>query len=138
MSFVKTIKALFPGYGQATSYGSTTNVATNASSNTAITLSTASTASATVVPLVKALHQGKIRVRTNVIGVNATSGIVSITATDGTTTLSIYGGDKANTSAGIGLDETIDFCTNLQLNSFTVTVNVVTNNCTHDVEIAGN
>jgi len=139
MSFTKSIKSLFPGYGQCTSYGASTNVNTNTGSNVTITLNTnTSTSSNTVTPISQAMSNGKIRVRTNVIGVNAVSKIVSITATDGTTTVQLYAGDANGTTAGVGLDETFDFVTNLSLNSFSVVVNVTTNNCTHDVEVGGN
>lgn len=134
---LKSIKAIFPGLGHATSYGANLNVSTPVAT-TAVTIATNSTASNTLSPLSQALSNGAIRVRTNSVGAASTQKVVNITATDGTTTISLYGGDGAATAAGQGLDETIDFVTQLNLNSFTVNIAVTANTSTHDVEVAGN
>src|SRR6266542_1446177 len=90
MSFVKSIRSWFPGTGHCTAYGRTTNVTTNTGATT-ITLATNSTASATLIPLSQGLSNGFIRIKNATIGAASTSKVTNITATDGTTTIQLYG-----------------------------------------------
>lgn len=130
MAFVRTIQSVLPGFGTPSIVVQRTNVTTN-TGNTNVTLPATGSFSPSA-------GTGMIRVKSNVIGVNATCKVALITATDNTTTVQLYAGDAAASSAGVGIDEVFEFVTDLNLTSITVVVNVATNNCTHDVEFAGN
>jgi hypothetical protein len=138
MALTKTIRSMFPGAGLVTSYGSIVGANTNTGATTIVLNTNTSTATSLITPLMQAISNGRIRVKGATIGTNSTSTVGIITATDGTTTLRLYAGDAIATTAGVGVDEVIDFCTNLSLNSFSVVITTAVNNCTHDVEIAGN
>jgi hypothetical protein len=84
------------------------------------------------------LSCGKIRVKNATVGAASTSYVGKITATDGTNVVQLYPGDLSATAAGQGLDEVIEFNSDLQITSITVPVTVTVAACTHDVEVAGN
>jgi sugar (pentulose or hexulose) kinase len=81
---------------------------------------------------------GKVRVKTNTIGVNSTSIVTKITGTDGVTTVNLFGGDTNASAAGVGIDHEYNFTTDLNLTTISVVVTVATADCTHDIEVAGN
>jgi hypothetical protein len=83
------------------------------------------------------VSRGLVRVKSNVIGVNATAQVLNITGTDGTTTVDLSAGDAIASRAGIGIDHMYQFQSDLNLTSITVAVNIATNNSTVDVEMAG-
>lgn len=131
MSLLKSIMAVLPGFGHAGTYQKREGVATNSGGDTTITVP----ASGSLTPT---LSKGMIRVKTATVGVNATVLLKSVTATDGSTTISLYAPDSAASSAGVGIERVIPFCTDLNLTSISVVLTVGTANCTHDVEVAGN
>lgn len=130
MAFVRTIQSVLPGFGTPSIPVQRVNIATN-TGNTNVTFPATGSFSPTV-------GTGMIRVKNNVIGVNATTKVALITGTDGTTTVQLYAGDAAASAAGTGIDETFQFVTDLNLTSITCVVNVATNNSTVDAEFAGN
>lgn len=129
MAFVNSVKQILPGMGSPTTVvqrvGVTTNIGT-----TVVTLPSSGSFAPTI-------SWGKVRAKANSIGVNATFLIAKITATDGATTVSLYGGDAAATAAGVGLDEQFEFVSELKLTSISVSITVATANSTCDVEVAG-
>jgi hypothetical protein len=130
MAFVKTIKALLLGLGNAVTSVQRVAVATNVGATT-ITLP----ASGSFAPT---MSVGKLRVKTNSVGGASTSIVTKITGTDGVTTVDLYGGDVAASTAGTGIDHTYEFTTDLNLTAISVVVTTGVANCTHDVEVAGN
>lgn len=131
MAIVKSIRALFPGRGVATTYVKREAVAA------------AVGAVAIAIPAAPASFQptisnGRIRIRTNTMAGASTLIINKITGTDGTTTVELYAGDAAATAAATGLEREIPFCTNLDLTSITVNLTVGVADETVDVEVAGN
>lgn len=130
MAFVNTVKQILPGMGSPTTVVQRAAVATNSGATTNITLPSAGSFAPTI-------SWGKVRAKTVTVGANSTSKVASVTATDGTTTIQLYGGDAAASAVGTGIDETIDFMSDLKLTSITVAITVATANCTHDVEVAG-
>lgn len=144
MSLSKTIKSLFPGVGIVTGYGFQTNAAAPVATTTYVVNTNTSVASNNTItgvqvsPLTQAISNGKIRVRSFTVGTNATFSTGIITATDGTTTVSLYAGDAAASAAGNAYDRVFEFCTNLSLTSFSIPVTVAANASSVDIEVAGN
>jgi hypothetical protein len=134
MAFVNTVATTFPGNGTPTVWIQRANVATN-TGNTNVTLPS----SGAFTPPLRVFD---VRVKTLTLGVNATCKVALITATDSTNAnnvIQIYSGDSAASAAGTAIDQTYQMGpTDITVSSINVVVNVATNNCTHDVEIAGN
>jgi hypothetical protein len=144
MSFTKSIKSTFPGVGHATGYGFQTNAAAPVTTTTYVINTNTQMASNNTItgvqvsPLTSAISNGKVRVRSFTVGTSATLKVGAITATDGTTTVQIYAGDTAASTAGNALEFCADFVTNLNLTSFSIPVTAAANACTVDIEVAGN
>jgi hypothetical protein len=132
MAFINTVATTYPGNGQPSIWIQRSNVATN-TGNTNVTLP----ASGSFSPPIRLAY---IRVKTLTIGVNATVKVALITITDSTNAnnvVQIYPGDGAASAAGVPIDQTYDLGPwDVTASSVNVVVNVATNNCTHDVEIA--
>ena len=75
---------------------------------------------------------GKIRVRTNTVGSTGTTTVV-LTVTDGTTTVQV--GQISTTAAGVGIDETIDFVTDLAITGVIAAVTMAVSAQTAVVEM---
>lgn len=131
MAFTKSVKDISPGYGSPAVSVQLVNVTANVGA-TAITFPTSGAFSPSPIT------NGRVRVKANTIGASATFIVGKITGTDGTTTVQLYAGDTAATSAGVGLDEIFDFRVDLAMTSVTVNVTVATANSTVDAEICGN
>jgi hypothetical protein len=131
MSLNRSVKQIMPGMGSATVTLQLTNVATNAGATTNVVLPTSGNFSSTI-------GVGKVRVKSNVIGTNATFKVVNIIGSDGTNTVQLYAGDANATSNGAAFDEYIEFLTELKLATINVAVAVVNNNSTVDVDLAAN
>ena len=130
MAFAKSVKDILPSFGSPTTTVQRSNVTTNVGATT-VTLPASGNFQPTI-------STGRIRVKSLTIGANATFIITGITGTDGTTTISLYGGDTAASAAGVGIDRQVSFRCDLNLTSVSVVITVATTNSTCDVEIAGN
>lgn len=132
MAFSNTVATTYPGNGTPTITIQRANVATN-TGNTNVTLP----ASGSFSPPIRVAY---VRVKTLTLGVNSTVKVALITATDSTNAnnvIQIYPGDSAASAAGTGLDQTYELGPwDITVGSINVVVNVATNNCAHDVEIA--
>src|ERR1017187_5252133 len=109
-----------PGMGAGTTYSNT---------NTSIASTTTGIALGTFSP---PISNGKIRVQSNVIGVNATYKVGVITGTDGTTTVQLYAGDQAASANSNSISEVFEFITDLALTSINVPVTTANNTSTVD------
>lgn len=125
MTIVNSVAKILPGMGSGQTYQNL---------NTSIASTTTGIALGTFSPPISA---GKIRVQSNVIGVNATYKVGLITGTDGTTTVQLYAGDQAATANSNSLSETIEFITDLALTSINVPVTTANNTSTVDCEVSG-
>jgi hypothetical protein len=130
VTFINTIGTWLVGGGIPTVQVQRINVTTN-TGNTTVTLPATGAFAPTTI------SRGLVRVKSNVVGVNATAKVAKITGTDGTTTEDFYLGDANSSAAGEIIDETYQFQSELNLTSVSVVVNIATNNSTVDVEISG-
>lgn len=131
MSFVRSVAEQYPEIPVV--WVQRNNVVTN-TGNTTVQLP----ASGNFTPV--GISRGVVRVKTNVVGVNATSRVFSITAIDSTNAsnkIELYSGDQGVSAVGVGIDHEYAFQTDIQIGVLNVIVNVNTNNCTTDVEVAG-
>lgn len=124
MAFKNSVKQILPGMGSAGVAVKQEGVATNVGT-TPVTFNNLGGISA-----------GKIRAKTLSTGAGGTNKIGVITATDGVTTIQLYAGDSAATSANVGLDAQLEFISDLAITSITVNIVVAVANGTHDVEVA--
>lgn len=129
MAFVKSIRSTLLGLGHATTYVKREAVSATATSHDVLLPASGSFA--------PTISSGKIRVKAATIGASATFIVSGITGTDGSTTVMLYGGDTAASAAGIGIDHTYAFATDLSLTSITVSIVVGANTSTLDYEVAG-
>ena len=128
MAITTSVKKLAPGIGSADFYVS--NVGNTLTSGSGKTVRLPS-GSASFSPTAGA---GKIRVKITQ-GTSGTSQITLITGTDGTTTVILYQGD-ANAGAANQMEELlVDFMTDLNLTSITVTATIGVASATADAEV---
>jgi len=127
MTILNSVGCVAAGFGSGDYYQKREGVTTNVGA-TAITIPSSGNLSPTA-------RSGRIRVKSATIGTNATFIVGKITATDGSSTVQLYGGDTAATSAGVGLSFILDFITDLNLTIITVNVTIGTANSTVDVEL---
>ncbi len=81
---------------------------------------------------------GRLRVKSNIVGVNATTKVQGIWVSDGTNTRQVYVGDAAATDNGTAFDYLYDsICSDISINQVIVQINVTNNNGTCDVEFGG-
>lgn len=130
MAFSNSVASIHPGMGSPTVYQKRESVATNVGTVT-ITVP----ASGSFTPA--GIRSGRIRVKTESIVSGGTVQLGVITATDGTTTVTVSGQQTA-LAANTLLDQTILFCIDIVATSITVTVIAGTQNSVHSVEVAGN
>jgi hypothetical protein len=130
-----------PGYGSGSNYGAVTQNITTTAGPTTMTIAAASTtpsSGGTAFNLDGAPPPscGKYRIRSNTVNGSTTTSIV-ITVTDGTTTLQV---GAATATAGIAIDETKEFKTDLQITSisFAITLGGSTFTASFDAEVSMN
>lgn len=133
MAFVNSIKTISQGFGSAGTYSKREAVATNVGT-VVITIPSAGTFSSNGNG--PGVRTGRIRVKTASLTATGTVQRGVITATDGTSLVTIAGQQTALAADKL-LDETIEFCLDFLATSMTVTIIAGTANSTHDVEIAG-
>lgn len=138
-AFVRTVKESFPAYGSPSNYGSIIGASVT---NTPVTLTIPATGATTPVGGTAfntngspAPSRGKFRLRTSAVNA-ATVDIVTITVTDGVTTLvtDVFG----PTAAGQAIDYTGEFNTDLGITSVSAvfTQSGATQQATADFEVA--
>jgi hypothetical protein len=136
-AFLNPVSQSMPGYGAPSYYGVVNSfVLTTASANTiTIPASGATTPSGGTAFNTSGgppPSRGKVRIRTSTVGGAVTTSAV-VTVTDGTTTLNI--GAIGVTAAGVGVDRTIEFNTDLSITSVSVVITIAnTGVATADVE----
>jgi hypothetical protein len=127
MAILNSIATVAPGFGSSDYYVSRTAVTANIGT-TVVTLPV----SGSLAPTARA---GRLRVKSSVIGVNATFLVTKITVTDGTTVVSVYEGDAAATAAGIGFSLIVDWIADINVTSVSISVTVATANSSVDAEM---
>jgi len=80
-------------------------------------------------------HRGKIRISSATVGSSGTLQVTLITVTDGTTTEQIYAGDKAATAANVKYSREVEWISDLDVTSISVTVAAGTATSTLDFEV---
>ena len=124
LPFLNQVSQTMPGYGSPSFYGAATQVITTTAGPTTLTIAAASTTPSTGGTPFNLSggpppSGGKVRVRTNTVNASTTTAI-TITATDGTTTVQI--GQIPATAAGVAIDYTTDFKTDLAITSISIAV----------------
>jgi hypothetical protein len=124
LPFLDPVSAIMAGYGSASCNGSATQTITTTAGPTTLTIAAATTTPSTGGTPFNLNggpppSGGKVRIRTNTVNANTTTAI-TITATDGTTTLQI--GQIGATAAGAAIDYTTDFRTDLAITSVSIAV----------------
>lgn len=130
MAFSNSVVTIHPGMGSPTTYVKRESVATAVGTVTITMPATGAFSPA-------GIRSGRIRVKTESIVSGGTVQLGVITATDGTTTVSIAPQQTA-LAANVLMDNTIQFCIDIVATSITVTVIAGTQNSVHSVEVAGN
>lgn len=124
LPFLNPVSQVMPGFGAPACNGSGTQVITTTAGPTTLTIAAASTTpSAGGTPFnlngSPPPSGGKIRIRTSAVNASTTTAI-TITVTDGTTTLQV---DQIGPTAAGGLiDETTNFRTDLAITSVSIAV----------------
>ena len=81
---------------------------------------------------------GRLRVKSNIVGANATTKVQGVWVSDGTNTRQVYVGDAAATANGTAFDYLFDsIISDVSVNQVIVQINVQNNNGTCDLEFAG-
>ena len=124
LPFANPVSQCMPGFGSPSFYGAATQVITTTAGPTTLTIAAASTTPSTGGTPFNLSggpppSGGKVRIRTNTVNASTTTAI-TITATVGTTTLQI--GQIPATAAGVGIDYTTDFRTDLSITSISIAV----------------
>jgi len=139
-AFVRTIKESFTGYGAASNYGFVIGTSLTGGAPAAIVIpATGATTPAGGTAFNTgggpAPTRGKFRIRTSAVNA-ATIDTVTVTVTDGTTTLTVD--IMGPTTAGAGIDYSGEFNTDLGITSvsFTFAQSGTTTQATADVEVA--
>ena len=139
LPFINPVSQAMPGYGSPSCYGAATQTITTTAGPTTIIIAAASTTpSSGGTPFnldgAPPPSRGKFRIRSNTVNGSTTTSIV-ITATDGTTTLQI---GAVTATAGIAIDETREFTTDLSLTSFSfiITLGGSVFTASFDVEVS--
>lgn len=122
-AFAKTVASVMPGYGSPSYYGKIAPGAAVTATTTYTIANTSTTPSTNGTPFNTsggpAPSGGKIRIRTSSVSAAVTTAVI-FTVTDGTTTLQV--GQIAATAAGVGIDEVVDFQTDLGITSISAVV----------------
>ena len=129
MAFINSVKDIHPGFGSPGLYLKREGVATN--------VGTTNIAMPSAGSFAEAISCGRLRVKTATVAAGGTVQLGAITATDGTTTVTVNPQQNA-LAANALLDVVLEFRTDLKLTSITVQIIAGVANSTHDVEIAGN
>lgn len=134
MAFVVTTKQMNIGGGTPSVYLNTINTNTNTgAANVQLNINAATGYSPNAY-----ISFGRLRVKSNVVGANATSKVQGVWLSDGTNTRQVYIGDPAATANGAAFDYTYDNLTSdLLVNQIIVQINVANNNGTADIEFCG-
>lgn len=124
LPFVNPVSQTMPGFGSGSFYGSATQTITTTAGLTTLTIANTSTTPSTGgTPFNPGggppPSRGKVRIRTNTVNASTTTAI-TITATDGSSVLQI--GQIPATAAGVAIDETIEFTTDLSITSVSIAV----------------
>lgn len=141
LPFLNSVAGVMPGYGSGSNYGAATETITTTAGPTTITIANTSTTPSTGgTPFnsdgAPPPSCGKYRIRSNTVNGNTTTSVV-VTVTDGTTTLQV---GAATAAAGIAIDETKEFRTDLQITSisFIITLGGSVYTASFDVEVSMN
>ena len=142
LPFANTVAQSMPGFGSPSCSGSATATITTTAGPTTSSIAAASTTPSTGgTPFNSnggpAPSRGKVRFRTNTVNASTTTAIV-ITVTDGTTTLQV--GQIPATAAGVAVDETIEFTSDLGITSVSaaITLGGSTYTASYDWEVSLN
>jgi hypothetical protein len=139
LPFINSVAQSMPGFGSAANYGAATQTITTTAGPTAIVIAaTTTTPSSGGTPFnldgAPPPSRGKYHIRSNTVNASTTTSI-TVTATDGTTTVLI---GTVTAAAGIALDETREFNTDLSLTSlsFNITLGGSTFTASFDIEVS--
>lgn len=136
MAFVNSVQQICPGFGAPTQIAQKTNVACNVG-NTVTLLQP--TSSGSFQGGQAGITKGYVRAKSLTLGVNSQVRIINVVGYSATVTngIVLYAGDPALEANNLGVDETIDFCTDAVLTNINVAINVNTSNTAWDIEVAG-
>ena len=139
LPFINPVSQAMPGYGSPSNYGAATQTITTTAGPTTMTIAATTTtpsAGGTAFNLDGGPppSRGKFRIRSNTVNGSTTTSVI-ITCTDGTTTLQI---GAVTAAAGVAIDETREFTTDLSLTSisFAITLGGSTFTASFDVEVS--
>jgi hypothetical protein len=129
LSIVNSVKTLFPGFGNATEYIALTGQSVVINATTTFTLT----------GFINYVRSGRIRLQTSAAPASSQITGITITATDGTTTVYLYQDAIARTAATL-FSLLIDFISDLNITSISVLVTAANAGTaqTLDLEVAGN
>jgi hypothetical protein len=130
VTFINSVKQIMPAMGCPTVYVKRENVATAVG-----TVVTAMPSSGVFAP--SPIQSGRVRIKTVSIVSTGTVQQGIVTATDGTTTVTVCPQQTAG-AANLLMDFTFEFQTDLNNTSMSITVIAGTANSVHDMEVAGN
>ena len=124
LPFVNPVSQSMSGYGSPSYYGAGTQTITTTSGLTTLVIANTSTTPSTSGTAFNLNggpppSRGKIRLRTNTVNGSTTTAVV-FTVTDGTTTLQV--GQLPAVAAGVAIDETVEFNTDLGITSISALV----------------
>lgn len=136
-AFVNRLSTIMPGFGCPSMNGTIFGTAATGAAQTLVIAATTTTPSTNGTPFnptgMPAPTRGRARLRSS--SVTGTIVLTSITATDGTTTVVIAGGEPA-TVAAQQVDLQFDFITDLSITSITFSFTVSTAVGTVDAEVS--
>ena len=138
LPFINPVSQVMPGYGSPSCYGAATSPLTVAGPTSIIIANTSTTPATGGTPFnlngAPPPSRGKYHIRSSAVNA-ATTTSIAVTATDGTTTLLI---GTVTAAAGMALDETREFNTDLSITSisFAVTLAGATTTATFDAEVS--
>lgn len=139
LPFINSVAQSMPGFGSPSNYGAATQTITTTAGPTTMTIAAATTTpSSGGTPFnldgAPPPSRGKYHIRSNTVNANTTTSI-TVTVTDGTTT-SLVG--TVTAAAGVALDETREFNTDLSITSisFAITLGGSVFTASFDVEVS--
>ena len=139
LPFVNSISQCLPGYGSPANYGAATETITTTAGPTTITIAAATTTPSTGgTPFnldgAPAPSRGKYRIRSNTVNGSTTTS-VTVIVTDGTTSSQV---GAVTAAAGVAIDETREFSTDLGITSiaFAITLGGSTYTASFDIEVS--
>jgi hypothetical protein len=139
LPFINSVSQSLPGFGSPANYGAATQTITTTAGPTTITIAaTSTTPSSGGTPFnldgAPAPSRGKYRIRSNTVNGSTTTSI-TIIVTDGTTSLLV---GTVTAAAGVAIDETREFNTDLGITSiaFAVTLGGSTFTASFDIEVS--